>query len=96
MVKEHFEHIKVEKLKDSYKNELQKITTQIDMAEQTIGGQVKNIYSKKKELTKTKIVVNIVYLIIIFIDVFSLSTVIMVFSNSQNSVVNFRILILFQ
>lgn len=39
-MKEHFEHIKVEKLKDSYKNELQKIQTQIDMAEQTIGGQV--------------------------------------------------------
>ena len=40
LVKEHFEHIKVEKLKDSYKNELQKIEAQIDMAEQTIGGQV--------------------------------------------------------
>jgi hypothetical protein len=41
LVKEHFEHIKVEKLKDSYKNELQKIQSQIDMAEQTIGSQVR-------------------------------------------------------
>lgn len=37
-------------MKDSYKSELQKIQTQIDMAEQTIGGQVRIANNKKKRL----------------------------------------------
>src|SRR4051812_34462235 len=39
LVKEHFEHIKVDKEKDSYKNELARLQAQIDLAEQTIGSQ---------------------------------------------------------
>jgi hypothetical protein len=39
LVKEHFEHIKVEKEKDTYKNELARLAAQIELAEQTIGSQ---------------------------------------------------------
>jgi chromosome segregation ATPase len=39
IVKEHFEHIKVQKERDSYKNELTRLEAQIELAEQTIGSQ---------------------------------------------------------
>ncbi|PRP78294.1 flagellar associated protein [Planoprotostelium fungivorum] len=39
IVKEHFEHIKVQKERDSFKNELARLEAQIELAEQTIGSQ---------------------------------------------------------
>lgn len=38
-MKEHFEHLKVEKEKESLKNELARLQAQIDLADQTIGSQ---------------------------------------------------------
>ncbi len=39
MVKEHFEHLKVEKERDSYKAELARLQAAADLADQTIGSQ---------------------------------------------------------
>lgn len=39
LLKDHFEHIKVEKERDSYKADLARLQVQIDLADQTVGSQ---------------------------------------------------------
>jgi peptidoglycan hydrolase CwlO-like protein len=39
LVKEHFEHLKVEKERDTYKSELARLQAQVELADQTIGSQ---------------------------------------------------------